>query len=361
MGVYKDEIRKTWYFRKYILDSYGDKKQITRSGFKTKSEAKREEDNFKLPLPIEEKENHNNLTFKELCDDYLLAKKQSLKSQSYRATISKLSNHILPYFGKYKVKDIDHRIYIAWKNEILKLSFSDKYNTALHGSMVSILKFAIDFYDLNQNIASKVGNFKKTNYIIKHDIWSYDEYQRFISVVDDFVFKKFYRTLYFTGMRQGEALALNWNDFIGDYLKVEKTIAKCKNNGLDIITTPKTKSSIRKIQLDITTKEELEKLKNYYKSDIDFTNNWFIFGGLHSLSTTTIGRKKDEYCIKAKVKRIKIHDFRHSHASLLISRGTPITVISNRLGHSNTATTLGIYSHMIQEDENKAISILNNL
>lgn len=97
-------------------------------------------------------------------------------------------------------------------------------------------------------------------------------------------------------------------------------------------------------------------LNNY-----DFNEDWYIFGGINPLSTTTIGRKKDIYCKKANVKKIRIHDFRHSHASLLLSYGVPITVISQRLGHSDTNMTLNIYSHLIPQDEDKAIDILNNL
>lgn len=79
-----------------------------------------------------------------------------------------------------------------------------------------------------------------------------------------------------------------------------------------------------------------------YVKEKDFKNSWFIFGGLYPLSPTTITRKKDKYCELAKVKKIRIHYFRHSHASQLISIGTPITVVSERLGHSDIAMTLNI-------------------
>ena len=94
---------------------------------------------------------------------------------------------------------------------------------------------------------------------------------------------------------------------------------------------------------------------------IGFEDNWFIFGGLNPLSPSTIGRKKSKYCEKANVKKIRIHDFRHSHASLLLSKNVPITVISKRLGHSDIDLTLNIYSHMIPKDEDKAVNILNQI
>ena len=94
---------------------------------------------------------------------------------------------------------------------------------------------------------------------------------------------------------------------------------------------------------------------------IDFNDDWFIFGGLNPLSPSTIGRKKDKYCKLAEVKKIRIHDFRHSHASLLLSMNVPITVISERLGHSDINMTLNTYSHMIPKDEDKAVDILNQI
>ena len=227
--------------------------------------------------------------------------------------------------------------------------------------MVSILNYAVNFYNLDKNIASKVGNFAKGNYIPKVDFWTYEEFKQFISVVDDNLYSTLFKTLYFTGIRLGECLALNWNDFNGSYIYVNKTIAKEKDNGNFIINSPKTRNSIRKIQLDIETINLLNKLKEYYKSSTNFSENWFIFGGPYPLSQSTIGRKKNEYCELANVKKIRIHDFRHSHATLLLSMGVPITVISKRLGHSDITMTLNTYSHLIPEDEYKAVNMLNNL
>ena len=100
---------------------------------------------------------------------------------------------------------------------------------------------------------------------------------------------------------------------------------KCKNdNGNYILNCPKTYSSIRKIKLDEISINVLNNLKQYYNQYIGFSNEWFIFGGISPLTRTTISRKKNAYCKIAKVKRIKIHDFRHSCASLLINDGISV-------------------------------------
>ncbi len=357
MPVYKDKKRDTWYFRLYIEDKYGNKKQKCRSGFRTKSEAKEAELKF---LSISNND-YKDMLFQELYNIFIQSKSQNLKPQSLRSTISRFENHILPFFKDYKITKIDNKAYLQWKDLILTKEYSYKYNSCLHGAMVSILNYAIDFYDLEKNIASKVGNFSKKEYIRKVDFWTYEEFQTFIKCVDDKLYQSLYITLYYTGMRLGECLALTWRDFKEDYLDISKTLAKGKKDGNYIITTPKTITSNRKVKLDNITYKTLLDLRRFYQNHIGFTNDWFIFGGMYAMSQTTIGKKKDKYCLQAGVKRIKIHDFRHSHATLLLSKGVPVTVISKRLGHSDITMTLNTYSHLIPEDENRAIDIINNL
>ncbi|MBQ3469092.1 MAG: site-specific integrase [Bacilli bacterium] len=128
-----------------------------------------------------------------------------------------------------------------------------------------------------------------------------------------------------------------------------------------IINTPKTKHSIRKIKIDEKLKQHLLELKEYYKKFEGFQEDWFIFGGLFPLYHSTVGRRHKKYCEVSKVKKIKIHDIRHSHVSLLISIGTPITVVSEHLGHSDIQMTLNIYSHMFPKDEDKAVLNIEKL
>lgn len=358
MPVYKDEKRGTWYFRVYIEDKFGNRKQKSRSGFKTKGEAKTEE---RLFLSTTKECNNNNITFQELCEIYLKHKKQTLKPKSFVTNQNIIINHILPYFKDYKINKIDIKTYIEWKEKILEKKFSYKYNSSIHICMVNILNYAVNFYDLKQNIASKVGNFSKQNYMPKVDFWTYEEFSKFIVNVKEIEYRSLFIILYFTGARLGECLALNWNDIKDNYIDINKTISRGEKGQNYIMQTPKTKSSIRKIQLDNYTIKILNDLKEYYKGFIGFNNEWFVFGGITPLSRTTIATKKDNYCKLSNVKQIRIHDFRHSHVTLLISKGAPLTVISKRLGHKDLSTTLNKYSHLIPEDEDKAINFINNL
>lgn len=357
MAVYKDLKRNSYYFRVYVTDIYGNRKQKERSGYKTKRLAQEAEIIFINSC----KQDNTGMTFIELYNVYIRQKRQTLKPQSYRSIESRFRNYIVPFFKDYPINKINNRLYIEWKDFILSKGFNYKYNSNLHRCMVSILNYAVDFYDLDKNVATKVGNFSKGNYVKNIDFWTFDEFNKFISVVNDNVYHALFYTLYYTGMRIGECLALTWNDFQNNCVIINKTLAKEKINDNYIINTPKTISSNRKIQLDNTTNKILSELKEYYKEFVCFSDDWFIFGGYKPLSQTTVGRKKNEYCNIACVKKIRIHDFRHSHATLLLSKGVPITVISKRLGHSDLSMTLNTYSHFVLEDEDKAVQLINSI
>lgn len=174
---------------------------------------------------------------------------------------------------------------------------------------------------------------------------------------------EFYSIYFFyTGVRIGEALALTFADIDNGVVSINKTISKEYYNGKRAITTPKTKKSIRKIHIDSILKNEIELLRKHYSTIYsDFNNSYFVFGGTIPLSNSTVERKKNKWCDQANVKRIRIHDFRHSHATLLITNSIPITAISHRLGHSNVSLTLDTYAHLLDEDEKRVSDTLNSL
>lgn len=302
-----------------------------------------------------------NLTFMQLWNEFNYYIKIKLKDQSYRKQSHMYLTHIVPYFKKYLVKDINSRLYLKWMTNIEEKEYKNSYKKSLHQCMVAILNYAVKFYDLDCNIASKVGGFnKRKGEQKKCDFWTLEEFEQFISVVDDCLYKLLFNTLFFTGLRIGECLALTWDDYNGHYLDINKTIAKEKDeNGNHIINSPKTNSSNRKIALDEQIIIALNKLYNEQKKKLFFDNSWFIFGGINPLSQTTITRRKDKYCEIAKIKKIRLHDFRHSHATLLLSNGVPITVIAKRLGHSDIAMTLNTYSHIANKDDEKAVNLIN--
>lgn len=303
------------------------------------------------------------MKFNTIANEYLAFVSLKGKPQSIRSIKSRINNYIIPYFNNYNIEDINKTIYLNWQIEINKKGFKYKYKKTLHYTMVAIYNYAYKFYDINYNIPSKVGNFNNS-YEIEEEIkiWSYDEFNKFINYVEEPIYKTLFDFMYFTGCRLGECLALTFDDLDNNIININKTISKEFINGKRQITTPKTKKSIRKIHIDDLLKSELKNLHEYYNIKYNcLQENWYIFGGIKPLSPSTIERKKNIYCKIANVKQIKLHGFRHSHASLLISKGIPISEISRRLGHSNINTTLSVYIHLLNNDEKKVLTAINTL
>lgn len=297
------------------------------------------------------------MTFENAYQEYLEYITIKQKYQSSEDLKYKFKNHILPFFGKMKIKNINTKIYIKWQEEMIKKGYSYTFKKNCHYCMCSFFNFLNMNYKI-KNIPKIVGNFKE-DYETEKDknIWTIKEYNKFIESIDNQLYQTIYRILFFTGIRKGELLALTFNDLKENYLYITKN--KTRNNK---ITKPKTKKSIRKIILDEKTIKTINDLKNLYKQKYEnFNDNFFICGGIKSISFTTLERMKNYYCDKAKVKRIRIHDFRHSHASMLYEKNIPIFAISKRLGHDNITTTLGIYTHMNDEKEKKVNQLLSSL
>lgn len=194
------------------------------------------------------------------------------------------------------------------------------------------------------------------------NFFTYEEWLQFESVLED-VYKLLFQFLYYTGARIGEALSLTFNDFDEGFTEVNinKTITtKTKKKGVNITLT-KTQDSIRTILLpDIL----INGMNNHYEESLSlsgFNRNDFVFGISKPFSTTNVEKRKNKACDKANVKKIRIHEFRHSHASFLINNGVEPMVISKRLGHSSLRTTLEVYSHMFEKQNRKAIDVINKM
>ena len=361
MPVYQYKNRSgsiKYMYRTYVV-KFGEKVQIKRRGFNTKKEAVIAEAQI---VSSYEKFTSRSLTFNKLYEEYIQAYKLRNKAQSIRREESMFRLQILPYFSNSKVAKISVKDYMDWQERILSKEYSDGYNKALHTAMVSIFKYAVKNYGLSNNIPQSVGGFKKRNIKKKMNVWSYEEYQKFINVIEDKVDYSIFSFLYGTGVRFGEMAALTFNDYDGRSVYINKTISKeLDDEGNYVVNTPKTNSSERRVSLSDEVINNINELKNFWSKFEGFNNQWFIFGGLRPCSHTTITRKKNEYCKKAGVKQIKLHEFRHSHVSFLLQQQVPITNISERVGHSNSQITLSIYSHMLESENDPVVDVLNNI
>lgn len=304
-----------------------------------------------------------NLTYQEAYEKYISYKQERVKPQTLERIKNRFELHILPYFGKMKIKKIDSFKYFKWQKEIEKKNFSHQYKKTLHYENVSLYNFLYTFYNFNVNVPKKVGNFKNFYELKKkRKIWNYENYYNFSNSIQDIEYKTLFDFLFMTGARLGETLALKFSDLEDNKININKTITKNLYNGKKLISSPKTQNANREILIDEKLKNRINKLKQYYKLKYDnFNNDFFIFGGIKNLTPSTIERRKNYYCKIAGVEQIRIHDFRHSHASILMSNNVPISVISERLGHSSINITLETYIHIYDSDKKRVLNTLSEL
>lgn len=222
--------------------------------------------------------------------------------------------------------------------------------------------YRFNFSDFYYNITS----FKSINDVKEEmKFYTYEEFKQFLSVEEDIMYICLFEILYYCGLRRGELLGLTWNDinFNSRRLTVRNNVVSVKNEsgGYWSISTPKTASSARTIPLPAVLIEHLKQLKNESKKIYGFSEWWFIAGNIKPIADSTLRKRNNDNASKAGVQRIRIHDFRHSCASLLINNGANVTIVAKYLGHTKIEETLNTYSHMFENKLNEVVTFIDGL
>lgn len=300
------------------------------------------------------------MSFLEAYSKYELYFKDNFKQRSIDSIESIFRLYIIPFFEKKQMAKITKIDIINFQNEIDKKPFRFKYKKSIYIILAMFFHFATRYLDLKNNVVSEVGFIIKNKDVNTEiaQIWSLSEYKQFNKHVSDNVYRYFFDFLFYTGARLGEVTALTFNDLDKNIISINRTTIK-GNRGFN---SPKTPKSKRKIKIDFKLKNEINELEKLYKKKYpNFTKDFFIFGGDKQLSYSTITRRKNEACKLANVRQIRIHDFRHTHISMLLSKKINVKAICERVGHKDVATTLNIYTHILEKDNNKLIKKLSLL
>ena len=352
---------RKWFFYTRYKDLSGRTKQYKSKKFLTKKEAQEAERVFFLQL--DKYRPDNDMTFKDLYLAFYDYQEDKVKETTLHTYKDRM--RYMELLDNVKVKEFNLQHYEMWRKKILEYNLSNRTRNYIYKFLKTIMNFGTKWYGLNfNNIYPKMTNFTDPNERKKEmDFWTFDEFNQFIAVEDNLMYKTFFKTLYFCGLRKGEIRALNWNDidFTNNTLSVNKGLSDNVNGKRYIISSPKTQSSNRTLPLPKEVINDLKELKNHYMEFTNFKEAWFVFGGELPIGDDAIRRRKINNCKIAKVKEIRIHDFRHSCASLLISQGADITLVAKFLGHSKIDETLNTYSHMYGNKLNNIINIIDTL
>ena len=372
MSVHSGETTKDgkkWYFTCYYKDYKGITKQYKSKKYLTRKEAEKNELLFKT-----KNENPSYIKFEVIIldyIDYLYKTKKESTAFDYSNVIKK---HITPYFGDFYINDINTLEINKWKATVLKNNYKRNYNNKLYTILNNIFIFAIRNYSIKENPVSLVGSFEMVQDDIVKDedklrYITLEQFNKLISVIEELDHKVLFITLFYTGLRFGELQALTWNDidFDNNEIIVNKTLSTKTSKDYKITTT---KNYInRKIKMSRTLKETLLNYKNEITKYTDFRNSWFVFGGSRFLPDSNVRRWKKNYFKLANLEEITLHEFRHSHVSLLIneyvkSGQTDTTkfflMMSGRMGHSVEVMTR-VYLHLFPTMQNEIVDLLDNL
>ncbi len=302
------------------------------------------------------------MRFEDAYKEYLKYVAIKQKIQSKGILEQRFKNRILPFFKDFDIYSIKEIDYLNWQDEIEKHNYSDNYKKNLHYLISGFFEYCILFYGLNTNIAKKVGCFKLKNVKTKHDFYTLKEFKKFIKCFDNDIYRQFFNLMFFTGTRPGEAMALRFSDLSYCSISINKTISEHSYNGQRVVVDPKSICSFRSISIDKKLYNSLIDLKKFYikkYNDLDF--DYYIFGGKKPLSPTSINRHKIKACSLANIRPIKLHEFRHSHASLLNSLSISVNDIKDRLGHEDVKITSSVYIHSTDKNKKRITRILNLL
>lgn len=365
----KDPIKKanngTYYFKANLGYDAVTGKQIQkyRSGFSTKKEARAEYSKLILAaeegLAMEKKQP----SFKQFIEEiYLPWYKTQVKESTYKNRLNTIEKHF-KFFYRKKVNEIEPIHVQTWQLKLAK-DYSPNYVRIIQGMLSLAFDRAIILGLAKKNPARMVGNIKSKK--VKVDFWTLEEFQKVISLLykgdyyEHYLFICFW-LLFTTGLRIGEAAALQWEDidFESGIISVTKTLYYKSMNEYTFVD-PKTSASIRTVVIDKDTIRELKDWMEVQKKVLKDCNFVLSYSGIPT-SKHTLPRALEKLAGLAGVHRIKIHALRHSHVALLISMGVNPLIVKDRLGHEKIQTTLGTYGHLYPNSNFEVAKMLGGI
>ena len=361
---------KLWSVRFRETDVDGTTRQKRLSGFATKKAAQYGYEDYCIKKSAEDAERvaakknerpdePGDMYFDTLLNLYYKYQKSRIKTSSLYEIERKVNKRILPYFTNRRMKDIKPIDVLNWQND-MSAQFSFNYTSDLMTMLTAVYRYGEKYHDIT-NIMVKVDKPRNTEPKKEMEFWTPEEFAAFLSCAEDPTYKMFFMTLYITGCRRGEAEALSWSDvdLKKSTVKISKSLTRKSPTAPWEITTPKNASSNRTINIPSSLCKMLKEYKEQQKKTSP--SSAFVFGGERPLASRTTDRYFADTCEQAGVKKIRIHDLRHSCASILISKGVSIVAVSRQLGHSNIEQTLNTYSHLMPDDNSKIITELETV
>ena len=348
MKAEKDKKTGKWLIQYRYTDWQGKRRKSTKRGFATKREAEEWLRNFLITQKAD-----FDMKFADFWKMYCADMETRLREHTMRTKKYIVELKILPYFGNKRVNDITAADIRQWQNELIKMGYSPTYLKTINNQLSAIFNYAVRYYDLKSNPCAKAGSMGKSK-AEEMDFWTGEEFRKFIdSVMNKRLSYMAFMTLYWTGMRLGELLALNPKDVDLEKRTISITKSYQRLGKKDVITPPKTPKSKRVITIPEFLAADI---KDYMDSLYDLQEDDRLF----PITKYYLEHEMQRGIKESGVKRIRVHDLRHSHASMLIELGFSPLEIANRLGHEKVETTLNTYAHLYPNKQTKLAERLDS-
>lgn len=316
------------------------------------------------------------MTVGELAQQYFAVKRTEVRLSTAEKAERTLKCYVLPTMQDERLDRLNAQKLQSWKQTVAARGLAPKTQKNIYGAFRTMLNFAVRMEYIQRNPILIVGNFKDDDFTPPREklrFYTADEFLRYKAAalkyaeekgtIVEHAFYVFFCIAYYMGMRKGEIHALRWSDIEGNLLTVRHSVSQKIKGKPTFESLPKNKPSYRTIEVPAPLMEILEEYKKRLAARDAYRDNYRVCGGGESgvLTDSNVDRHNRRYADMAGLKHIRVHDFRHSHASLLANEGINIQEIARRLGHAKIEMTWNTYAHLYPRESERSLSVLNKV
>lgn len=341
-----------WYANFYYKDWLGKRQHKCKRGFSTKKEATEWERDF-LALGAK----NPDILFSALVKNYMSDCSSRLKPTTMENKQYIIDAKLLPFFKDTKICDIEPITIHQWQKDLIDYRdengepYSQTYLKTINNQMSAIMNYAVRYYKLQTNPCLAAGSMGKSS-ADEMNIWTREQFDYFLDFEKKSAYRMAFSLMFYGGFRSAEVLAITSADILPDCsISINKNFVVVK--GEQYFQTPKTEKSKRVVNIPQSLYKELQAYVSSMAIEPDERIFYFQESGMRS--------EFKRATAKSGLPEIRVHDLRHSHASMLIDMRFPIKEISDRLGHESPETTWKIYAHLYPGKDRKLADALNEV
>lgn len=338
MPVYKDNKRGTWYVKYSYTDRVtGKRKQVLKRGFKTKR------DGTMWLAEQTTKENPSAITFRQLAQKSFEYRQPKEYTKIQQTAI--FENYV-PFIDT-QVDSITKADVMNWYTDLTKKGLSASTMNLYIRVTKSVLKFGNEFYGL-PNLTVGLKKVKEPRKV--YETWTPEEFNQFIQYTSGH-YKDLFMFLFWTGCRKSEAMALQYTDFYDGKVHIQRQLDRT-----DKFVDLKTESSDRVLKLPPSLQAYLKPVLERCSEECPF-----VFGDYRPLVKSSLHKQFKQAIADSGVKEIRVHDLRHSFATMMIGNDVNIVAVSKYLGHKTIDQTLKTYAHLFAKADDAMIEKIDTL